>query len=68
MEAFGAQLAMFTGHPRMGYVTLDDSHDLLLQHPGSSVSAVGSEPPKFVIYDQVVTTKFTQMMHVTGIP
>ena len=65
-DAFGSTLAVYTGHPSQGYVTADKHHDLLLQHPGSSVASLGSRPPNFVIYEQVLTTAFPFMMHVTG--
>ena len=51
-ECFQETLAVFSGHPMVGYISVSDGA-VNRVHPGSSLMHVRGSMPRFVIYNQV---------------
>ena len=62
-RCFGLHLAKFTGYQRYGYVTVWNQ-EILQLHPGSSIFHVAENAPKFVVFDQMMITSNSYMLHV----
>ena len=52
-RCFQQTLAVYTGHPRIGYVSLSDGA-VTRVHPGSSLMHTEGAMPKYIVYNQVV--------------
>ncbi len=67
-KCFWKHLAMFSGHPRQGYISINIHDQSLLElHPSSSICHLNVPSPTFVVYDQVLTTSKKFMLHVNPV-
>ncbi len=56
-ECFQQTLAVYSGHPSLGYISLADG-SVTRVHAGSSLVHAGCEMPKYIVYNQVDKTVF----------
>ena len=51
-RCFQQTLAVYTGHPKIGYASVSDSV-VTRVHPGSSLMHTEGAMPKYIVYNQV---------------
>jgi hypothetical protein len=51
-ECFQATLAVYSGHPMIGYISVSD-RVVTKVHPGSSLMHTDAAMPKYIVYNQV---------------
>ena len=65
LECFVANVARFTGHRKKGYFMIKNDQTLIL-HPSSSLCLLGTLP-KWVVYEQVLSTSQDFIINVTTV-
>jgi HrpA-like RNA helicase len=66
LECFASNLARFTGHKERGYYVINKNECLIL-HPSSSLAMFGGTLPKWIVFEQEISTSRHYILNATEI-